>query len=250
MWTLLTRFLFATTLLLVEGSTLNLQSVHAQTIPPRLQLKTPFSGMPQALDGDTSGNFLVTSASSRILTLWTRFGDSQWEPRAIHAPLRDEFASGAYLSAITPYGSFLAFALPPLSDGQGGFVMGTARIYMIERLSQQILQTFSEGIPTRITRLKFSPDGNYLAAGLGQGCGVRLWSRKQWTTPERDLGPDWNDDEGYGGDNGTRCCPGPSSSDCENLPRCTDVIFTGRSDGDGPWFITLSENGLRTYARG
>jgi len=250
MWTLLTRFLFATTLLLVEGSILNLQSVHAQTVPPRLQLKTPFSGMPQALDGDTSGNFLVTSASSRILTLWTRFGDSQWEPRAIHAPLRDEFASGAYLSAISPDGSFLAFAVPPLSDGQGGFVMGTARIYMIERLSQQILQTFSEGIPTRITRLKFSPDGNYLAAGFGQGCGVRLWKRRQWTTPERDLGPDWSDDEGYAGDNGTRCCPGPSSSDCENLPRCTDVIFTGRSDGDGPWFITLSENGLRTYARG
>ena len=164
----------------------------------------------------------------------------------IHAPVRDEFASGTYLGAISPDGAFLAFAVPPLSDGQGGFVMGTARIYMIERLSQQIVQTFSAGVPTRITRLKFSPDGNQLAAGLGQGCGVRLWSRKQWTTPERDLGPAWSDDEGYAGDNGARCCPGPTSSACESLPNATDVLFTGRTVG--PWMVTLSENGLRTYA--
>ena len=227
---------------------LAVQPANAQTaLQPHLQLTSPFSGVPQALDGDASGNFLVTSASSRILTLWTRFGEGQWEPRAIHAPVRDEFASGTYLSAISPDGAFLAFAVPPLSDGQGGFVMGTARIYMIERLSQQIVQTFSAGVPTRITRLKFSPDGNHLAAGLGQGCGVRLWSRKQWTTPERDLGPAWSDDEGYAGDNGARCCPGPTSSACESLPNATDVIFTGRTD-DGPWMATLSENGLRTYA--
>src|SRR5262245_4314549 len=92
---------------------------------PRLELNSPFSGIPQALDSDASGNFLVTSGSSRTLTLWSRYSETQWEPRVIHAPQRDEFASGAYIGAISPDGRFLAFAVPPLSDGHGGYRMGT-----------------------------------------------------------------------------------------------------------------------------
>jgi hypothetical protein len=217
--------------------------------PPRLELNSPFSGSPHSLDSDVSGNFLVTAGSSRMLTLWSRYSETQWEPRVIHAPQRDEFASGAYIGAISPDGTFLAFAVPPLSDGQGGYRKGSARIYMIERLSQQIVTIFSVGIPTRITKLRFSEEGNYLAAMLGQGCGVRLWTRKQWTTPDRNQPPEWSDDEGYAGIGTPSCCPGPDSITCEHMPSGMDVAFFPSSQSDAPWMVTLSENGLRTYVK-
>jgi hypothetical protein len=218
--------------------------------PPTLELTSPFSGTPQSLDGSASGEFLVTTASSRILTLWSRYSETRWQPRVIHAPPRDEYASGGYVGAISPDGKYIAFAVPPLSDGRGGYQPGTARIYMIERASQQLITTFSAGIPTRISRLRFSQDGNYLAGMLAQGCGVRLWAHRQWTTPNRDQAPDFADDDGYGGTDGvSACCPGTDMSACEALPKGTDVIFTGVTDGSAPWMVTLSENGVRTYVR-
>lgn len=225
-------------------------STIAQTAPsPRLELTSPFSGTPQSLEGSVSGDFLVTTASSRILTLWSRSAQMEWQPRVIHAPPRDEYA-GSYIGAISPDGNTIAFSVPPLSDGAGGYRWGTARIYMIERTSQQLIAVLSTGIPTRITRLKFSPDGNYLAGMLGQGCGVRLWTQQQWTNPEREQKPNYADDEGYGGTNGvSACCPGTDVSACEALPRGIDVLFTGVTDGSRPWMITLSENGLRSYIK-
>jgi Caspase domain len=222
----------------------------AQTVQsPRLELTSPFSGTPQSLEGSASGEFLVTTASSRILTLWSRSAQAEWQPRVIHAPPRDEYA-GSYLGAISPDGNTIAFSVPPLSDGAGGYRWGTARIYMIERTSQQLIAVFSAGIPSRITRLRFSQDGNHLAAMLGQGCGVRLWTRRQWTNPEREQKPNYADDDGYGGTNGASvCCPGTDVSACEALPKSTDVLFTGVTDGSRPWMITLSENGLRTYIK-
>lgn len=222
----------------------------AQTTPSlQLQLTSPFAGTPQSLEGSASGDFLVTTASSRTLTLWSRSAPTEWQRRVIHAPPRDEYA-GSYLGAISPDGSTIAFAVPPLSDGAGGYKWGTARIYMIERASQQLVTVFSTGIPTRITRLKFSPDSNHLAAMLGQGCGVRLWTRRQWTNSAPEQKPDFIDDEGYAGTNGaSACCPGPDVSPCEALPRGTDVIFTGATDSSRPWMLTLNENGLRTYLR-
>jgi hypothetical protein len=225
--------------------------VTAQTaVPPPLELTSPFTGTPQSLDGSASGDFLVTTASSRILTLWSRYSETRWQPRVIHAPPRDEYASGGYVGAISPDGNYIAFAVPPLSDGRGGYQPGTARIYMIERASQQLITVFSSGIPTRISRLRFSQDGNYLAGMLAGGCGVRLWAHRQWTTPNRDQAPDFADDDGYAGTDGvSACCPGTDIGACEALPKGTDVIFTGVADGSAPWMLTLSENGLRTYVR-
>lgn len=225
-------------------------SMVAQTAQsPRLELTSPFSGTPQSLDGSASGEFMVTTASSRILTLWSRSARLEWQPSVIHAPLRDEYA-GSYQGAISPDGDTIAFSVPPLSDGAGGYKSGTARIYMIERASQRLTTVFSAGIPARITRLRFSQDGEYLAAMLGQGCGVRLWTRRQWTSPEREQKPNFADDDGYGGTDGVSgCCPGTDVSACEALPRGTDVLFTGVTDASTPWMMTLSDNGLRVYIK-
>jgi WD40 repeat protein len=214
----------------------------------RLELTSPFSGTPRSLDGSTSGEFLVTTTSSGTLTLWSRYSQTVWTREVIHPPPRDEYATGGYYGAISPDGDYVALAVPPLSDGRGSYRPNTARIYVIDRASRQLITSFSAGIPTRITALRFSPDGTRLGAMLAHGCGVRVWTRRQWTDAERGQQPDFADDDGYGGAEGmSGCCPGTDMSACESLPNGADVLFTGISDGSGPWMITMAKTGLRAY---
>jgi len=227
------------------SETISAQSLQRQ----QLELKSPFAGTPEAIDGDSSGRFLVTSGSSRTLTVWSRQSETQWQPKVIYAPQRDEFVAARYLGAISPDASYIAFAVPPLSDGRGGYKTGTAQIYMLEQPSQHMTTLFRAGIPTWITRLKFSDDGKQLSAMLADGCGVRIWTREQWTKPDQSQQPAWGDDTGYAGDGVSKCCTGPDSSGCEQLPSGRDVIITGRSNNGAVALLTLSENGLRTYAK-
>lgn len=215
---------------------------------PGLELNAPFVGTPFSIDADASGKYLVTASSSRSLTLWSRNGKDLWHSSVIHAPTRTELASAKYLAAITPDAGQIAFSVPPLSDESGGYRPGTARIYIIDRFEQKLITTFENDIPTRVARLKFSPDGKYLAAMLANGCGLRIWERSQWTSGEPNQRPKWVDDVGYSGQPGVSgCCVAADSRDCESLPSGTDVVFTGRSEGNGPWLLTLTQNGLRSY---
>ena len=38
-------------------------------------------------------------------------------------------------------------------------------------------------------------------------------------------------------------------SACEGLPNGTDVLFTGITDGSGPWMVTMAKTGLRAYVQ-
>ena len=215
---------------------------------PQLELTSPFSGTPKSLDGSATGEFLITTTSSGILTLWSRFSQNSWQRQVIHPPPRHEYATGGYYGAISPDGDTIAFAVPPLSDVNGGYQRDTARIYIIDRASLQLITFFSAGISTRITGLRFSPDGRRLGAVLAGGCGVRIWTHRQWTNSARDQEPDFSDDDGYGGADGvSACCAGADTSACEAFPKGTDVLFTGLTGDSSPWLITLSETGLRTY---
>src|SRR5262249_37417742 len=133
----------------------------AQHRGPTLEINSPFAGTVQSLDGDSSGNYLVTGSSARTLTIWTKTADDVWQPAINHAPYRDEFASSPYLAAITPDARHVAFAVPPLSNGKGSFEVGTAQIYILDRVDQHLITVLSKAIPTRITKIRFSADGKY-----------------------------------------------------------------------------------------
>lgn len=215
-----------------------------------LEINSPFAGMPLSLDADSSGEHVVTTNSERSIAIWTKTGEDSWDVKVIRSPFRKEFASAHYLAAISPDAKFIAFSEPPLSDGKGGFQRGTAKIYILDALDEHIVTTLSAGIPTRITRLRFSADGQYLGAMLGNGCGHRIWTREQWMGLA-DQTPKWSDDESYSSDASTnRCCDDDlTARNCESLPDGVDIVFLGESQSDGPWLLTLSETGLRTYAK-
>jgi len=215
-----------------------------------LEINSPFAGTTESLDGDAVGNYLITTSSARALTIWTKTGAQSWSPTVIRAPRRDEYASAAYLGAITPDAKYVAFSVPPLSNGKGSYQPGTARIYILDRADQHLITTLSVGIPARITRMRFSPDGQYLGAILGNGCGYRIWSREQWGNSAEQPTPKWSDDRGYADDTGSnKCCADPSSTNCGSLPSGQDIVFTGNADPESPWLLTLSDNGFRTYAK-
>jgi hypothetical protein len=225
-------------------------SVAAAQETPRLEIDSPFAGTPLSLDGDASGNYLVTTSSARTLTIWTRTGDKSWQPAIIHAPHRDDYASASYLGAITPNGKYIAFSAPPLSNGKGSYQPKTAQIYILDRTDQHLVATLSTGIPTKIMRLRFSPDGQYLGAILSNGCGYRIWTSEQWSNVTDGLAPKWSDDQAYADNAGTtQCFDDASSGNPDSLPSGSDIVFTGNSGSDAPWLLTLSDNGFRSYAK-
>ena len=155
-----------------------------------LETTSPFAGQPRSLDADRSGRYLVTAGASRAMTIWFRESQDHWKPTVIRTPRPEGFASARYLAAITPDAEYLAFSDPPLPNKRNGYEPNTARIYIFDRAERRLVATFAANIPTYVTRLRFSPDGKYLAALLSGGCGLRVWSSPQWRNPANDFLPE------------------------------------------------------------
>lgn len=98
--------------------------------PARLEINTPFAGVPESFDADSSGSHLISTGSNRSITLWTRTGEKTWQPLTLKAPYRNEFAAGAYVGAIAPDAKYVAFGVPPLANDKGGYEPRTAQIYL------------------------------------------------------------------------------------------------------------------------
>ncbi|MGV7219658.1 hypothetical protein [Bradyrhizobium sp. UFLA05-112] len=217
----------------------------AQILP--LEISTPFSGKPTSLDADRSGRFFVTASSSRIATVWFRETEDSWRPTVFRAPLRDEFEPAKYQATIAPNAEYVALSAPPLSDKSGGYQRATARIYVFDRARRNIIATLESEIPTYVTRLRFSPDGQFLAALLSGGCGLRIWAVSQLRDPRYAGAPVFKDDGEYAASNaGKSCCPEGKMSLCEARPRGTDLVFSD-AVGDDPWLFALSTSGLTIY---
>ena len=214
-----------------------------------LEINSPFVGKPNSLDADSSGRFLVTTSTSPTATVWFRETEDSWRPTIFRAPRRDEFAPAKYLAAIAPDASYVALSAPPTANDEGGYKHGSARIYLFDRPRHELTATLEINIPTYVTRLRFSPDGKYLAALLSGGCGLRIWSVSQWSTPAGDLAPVFQDDEGYAGSaTASGCCPQGDSRSCEALPRGTDIVFSDEGTGQY-WIFAVSTAGLKMYSR-
>ena len=128
---------------------------------------------------------------------------------------------------------------------KGQILPNTSNIYIFRRSSGQIVRTIgaaADAVDSRPQAMQFSPDGQYLAAVLSDGCGLRVWSTKEWKLSAKD-------DLGYGGQSPaqTRCCK-DGGVGCGQLLNGTDLKFFG-ARSDGAWLITSSDTGVRIYGR-
>lgn len=199
----------------------------AATQVPVLRMDDPFVSTLRRVGLESSGQTLVAGLSSGSLAVWRT--DALGKPRLLHLPVRNEEARRAHPIAISANGRLIAYGAPPLRDGQGRAITGTALIYIVDADSLRILRQL-EAVGSRAQDLKFSADGRYLAAALSSGCGVRVWRTDNWE-------PFAADEAGYG--------PAPCGSPANLEIDALSVAFT---PGGRVWLVTSGVTGVRTYA--
>ncbi len=208
-------------------------AVEPQKTKPTLRIKSPFAATLWRLDVDASERLVVSSSPYKAVGVWPL--DDLQSKSILRVPIRQEQRKRAHGVAISPDGQLIASAVPPSANSDGLPFLGTAKIYLLDRKTgAQRAQI--DAIATRPQALRFSRDGNYLAAVLSDGCGLRVWKA-----------PDWQlfyaDDKDYGG--GDHCALTGKALDVDALPDTTGLAFS--NNNNDLWLVTSGDSGVRSY---
>ena len=165
-------------------------------------------------------------------------------PVIARVPIRNEEHKRAHAVALHPSGDLVAYSVPPLIAERDTYRPGSSAIYLLRRTTGEIVRVLggpSDDIATRPQALRFSPDGQYLAAVLSSGCGLRVWSTRTWEFVAKD-------DVGYAGVPGQDlCCRSGSLEACGRLPDSNSLAFYPDDKTSGLQLITSGDTGVRAY---
>jgi hypothetical protein len=219
---------------------------------PELRIASPFAASLWQIDLDRDGKTLVMSASNETATVFDLQTTPPTREHTFRVPARDRQQTRGMGVAIRHDGTLIALAVPPLVAENGLQKLGTAAIYVFNRMNKTIVSTGSSDvnglpIPTRAPKLKFSPDGEYLVATLSFGCGVRVWETKTWTLvgrDDRDFAPASALDTPYCGTEEQA----PEGKDTLSVYSGFDVLFREGDPGQ-LWFSVSARSGVRNYRR-
>jgi len=120
-------------------------------------------------DVDAAGRLAVTGSEDKTLRLWALDG----EPGG---PLSEPLATWRLPAGPGNVGKVYAVAMAPAGDliAAGGWtrVFGNQQIYLFTRDGRLVKRV--DGLPEVVQHLAFSPDGRWLAVGLGGANGIRV----------------------------------------------------------------------------
>jgi len=123
------------------------------------------------LDLDWEGHYLATGSDDKTARVWALPEGRLLRVLRPQAGPGDEGKVGAV--ALTPDGGTVAL---------GGWTSpsGTDEVvYLFDRETGRLLRRLG-GLEKAVNLLAFSPGGEYLAASLGGGKGVRVWGTRDW----------------------------------------------------------------------
>ncbi len=123
---------------------------------------------------DRRERFLLTGSDDKSLRLWS-LADGRLL-KTLRVPIGAGNEGKLYAAALSPDGRWIAAG----GWTKAGYVgRGNHNVYLFDRASGELRHRLS-GLGNVIQHLCFSPDGKRLAATLGGGSGIRLWSTEQW----------------------------------------------------------------------
>jgi len=119
------------------------------------------------LSADEQGRWLVTGSLDKTVRIWDAVSGRLL---GILRPPVGKFGEGTILAvAVSPDGGTIA------CGGRTRDSEKSCSIYLFDRESRRMLKRIG-GLPESVTRLRFSRDGRFLAAGLRAGKGLRVFS--------------------------------------------------------------------------
>jgi len=121
---------------------------------------------------DPEGRFLVTGSSDKTVRIWSASDGKLL--RTIRMPAGPDDIGTIHTVAISPDGETIAAGVyTQRNNGQP--------IYLFDRATGNFMKPIW-GLSAFAAKLTFSPDGRYLAAGLGRGGGLRVFDRgRDWS---------------------------------------------------------------------
>lgn len=138
-----------------------------QTKNPLLRLNTPMHmAKIEDMSIDKKGEIILTVSRDKTAKLWESKGGKLI--KTLHPPIDQENGGMLYSGTLSPDGKIAAVG------GWSYFDEETHNIYIFHTITGEIQQTIS-GLKNVILDLEFSPDGKYLAVGLGEDQGVNLY---------------------------------------------------------------------------
>ena len=149
------------------------------TTQPLLRLETGMHMAPNIqIATDAAGRWAVTASHDKTARIWNV---ASGEPVGVLRVPQDAGDEGKlYAVAMSPDGEKVA-----VGGWTGGDWDQQASIYLFDRATQRLLRRIS-GLPNVIHKLAYSPDGRWLAAGLGGNSGVLVFD----PTSSQEIGRD------------------------------------------------------------